>query len=285
MGIRVAVALLVSVSFAGGLTGCYQERNKSLEVMNKGVELGRQKLFDSSIAELKRSITIDPSNAAAYYNMGVVYKDQKKWSDAASAFSDAIKYDSDNPALHYELGAVYLEDKKVADAKAEFEKALKIDPKLYKVHYRLGLALQSEEKWKEADASYRKAIEANPRFLPAYIKLGNLYLDNDYDKEAAQVFQNAILANDSDGEAHQGIAEGLQKQKQYDEAIKEFKKAVELNPELFLANYNIGHTYKLIGDKKNAKEYLQGFVQRYAGKAGPELTKAAQDEIYALDAP
>jgi len=153
------------------------------------------------------------------------------------------------------------------------------------VHFRLGLALASEEKWKEADTEYRKAIEANPRFLPAYIHLGDLYLDNDYDKEAAQVFQNAILANDMDGEAHQGLAEALQKQKQYEESIKEFKKAVELNPELYLANYNIGHTYALIGDKKNAKEALQGFVTRYAGKAGPELTKVANDEIYALDAP
>ena len=121
--------------------------------------------------------------------------------------------------------------------------------------------------------------------MQPYLKLGDMYLDNDYDKEAAQVFQNAILANDSEGEAHQGLAEALQKQKQYEEAIKEFQKAVADNGELYLAYYNIGHTYMLLGDKKQAKEWLDKFIKTYSGKAGPELAKAASDEMYALDAP
>ena len=196
-----------------------------------------------------------------------------------------IKFDAANPALYYERGSVQLEDKKVADAEKDFNEAIKIDPKLYKAHFRLGVVLQAEEKFREADAEYRKAIESNPRFVQAYLKLGNLYLDNDYDKEAAQVFQNAILANDSDGEAHQGLAEALQKQKQYEESVKEYKKAFELNAELYLAAYNIGHTYKLLGDKKQAKEWLQKFVTQYASRGGPELAKAAGDELYALDAP
>src|SRR5262245_5277094 len=84
--------------------GCNQERNKSIEMMNKGVEEGRQKLYESALRDLKQSVTIDPSNAAAYYNMGIIYKDERKWSDAADAFTSALRMDADNPALHYELG-------------------------------------------------------------------------------------------------------------------------------------------------------------------------------------
>jgi tetratricopeptide (TPR) repeat protein len=265
--------------------GCNQERNKSIEVMNKGVEAARQKLYDSAIRDLKQSTMIDPSNAAAYYNLGIVYKDERKWQDCADAFTAALRMDGDNPALHYELGNALFEAGKPADAQAEFTKALQIDPKLYKAHYRTGVVLQAQDKLREADAEYRKAIEANPRFVPPYLKLGDMYLDNDYDKEAAQVFQNAILASDTEGEAHQGLGEALQKQKQYEEAIKEFTKAVQLNPELYLSYYNVGHTYKLLGDKKQAKEWLDKFIKGYSGKAGPELSKAASDEMYALDAP
>ena len=245
-------------------TGCNQEHNKSIEIMNKGVEEGRQKLFDSAIRDLKTATTIDPSNAAAYYNMGIIYKDEHKWTDAADAFSSSMRLDPENPALHYELGNALFEQAKVTEAQAEFEKALKIDPKLYKAHYRLGVTLQVQDKLREADAEFRKAIEANPRFVPPYLKLGDMYLDNDYDKEAAQVFQNAILADESNGEAHQGYAEALQKQKQYEEAIKEFQKAVSNNGELYLAYYNIGHTYKMLGDKKNAKEWLDKFIKGYS---------------------
>jgi tetratricopeptide (TPR) repeat protein len=277
--------LIATAALLVAATGCNQEHNKSIEIMNKGVEEGRQKLFDSAIRDLKTATTIDPSNAAAYYNMGIIYKDEHKWTDAADAFNSSLRLDPENPALHYELGNALFEQAKVTEAQAEFEKALKIDPKLYKAHYRLGVTLQVQDKLREADAEFRKAIEANPRFVPPYLKLGDMYLDNDYDKEAAQVFQNAILADESNGEAHQGYAEALQKQKQYEEAIKEFQKAVSNNGELYLAYYNIGHTYKMLGDKKNAKEWLDKFIKGYSTKAGPELAKAASDEMYALDAP
>src|SRR5690348_18266567 len=110
---RIIFAVLV-------LSACNQEHNKSIEVMNKGVEEGRQKLFDSAIRDLKAATTIDPSNAAAYYNLGVVYKDERKWSDCADAFSSALRLDPDNPALHYELGNALFEEAKVGDAQAEF---------------------------------------------------------------------------------------------------------------------------------------------------------------------
>src|SRR5262249_28248082 len=124
--------LLLATTFA---MGCYQERNKSIELMNRGVEMGRQKLYDSAVRDLKQAITVDPTNAAAHYNLGIIYKDMKKWSDAASEFSEALKFDVANPALYYERGSVNLEDKKVADAEKDFNEAIKIDPKLYKAHF------------------------------------------------------------------------------------------------------------------------------------------------------
>src|SRR5258707_957776 len=103
------------------LSACNQDRNRSIEVMNHGVEMGRQKLYDSAVRDLKQAVTIDPTNGQAYYNLRIVYKDQKKWSDAAQAFSDALKFDGSNPALHYELGSALLEDKKLGEAQREFE--------------------------------------------------------------------------------------------------------------------------------------------------------------------
>ena len=100
----VTKTVLSIVTVAVMLAGCYQERNKSIELMNQGVEMARQKLYDSAIRDLKQAVTVDPANAAAYYNLGLVYKDMKKWTDAAGAFQEALKTDDANPALHYELG-------------------------------------------------------------------------------------------------------------------------------------------------------------------------------------
>ena len=46
------------------LLGCNQERNKSIEAMNQGVEAGRQKLFERAISQLQQAISLDASTAA-----------------------------------------------------------------------------------------------------------------------------------------------------------------------------------------------------------------------------
>ena len=230
------------------------------------------------------------------------FKDSKKFEPAADAFDHAVKLQDGNATYHYELGLAYEEQarelkkgdpaktditqipKKIELARGQYEASVKIDPKLYKVHYRLGTVLEDLDKLREADAEYRKAIEGNPRFVQPYIKLGYLYFDHDYDKEAVQVFQGAVLAADNDGEVHLGLGRALQKSKQYDEAVKEFKKALERSSDLFTAVYDLGMTYKMMDDKKNAKEWLQKFITSAGSKGTPEMMKAAADSMYQLDA-
>lgn len=270
------------------LGGCYENRNKSIELMNRGVEMARQKLYDSALRDLKAATETDPSNYVAWANLGAVFKDQKKWEDCAGAFAQASKLQDGNAEYHYEWGNALQEAKKNAEAKLQYEQALKINARLFKAHFRLATvleALDTQQGLKDADAEYRKAIEVNPRFVESFNHLGYLYLDHDYTKEAVQVFSEGVKINDSDGELHLGLGRALQANKQYEEAVKEFKKALEKNGDLFVAVYDLGMTYKMMDDRKNAKEYLQRFVQNAGSKGTTEMVKAATDAIYQLDAP
>ena len=120
---------------------------------------------------------------------------------------------------------------------------------------------------KEADDALRQAIEANTRFSKSYVALGYLYLDYDFNKEAAQVFQGCVTAKEDDGECHNGYGLALKNLKQYEQATAEFKKAIDLDPELYDALYNAGMAYSDWFDeahgndqKDKAREYLQKFV-------------------------
>ena len=281
----IAVGMLVASPVLPILgSGCYENRNKSIELMNEGVEAGRQKLYDTAVRKLKLAAETDPTNYKAWSNLGMIYKDQKKWDEAANAFTKATELHNDDASFHYELGLALQEAKKLDQAKTEYEASLKIQ-RSFRTHFRLGTVLQAQEKFREADAEYRKAVELNPRFVEPYIRLGYLYLDHDYDKEAVQVFQAGVTANDSDGEVHLGLGSALQKSKQYDDAVKEFRKALERNGDLFMAVYDLGMTYKMMDDKKNAKEWLSRFIQNAGSKGTPEMMKAASDAMYQLDAP
>ena len=281
-----SVSLAAVAALCG--SGCFENRNKSIELMNRGVEMAKQKLYDSALRDLKQATEVDPSNYVAWGNLGAVYKDQKKWEECAGAFSQASKLQDGNAEYHYEWGNALQETKKPDQAKQQYEEALKINQRLFKAHYRLGTIYQAQDtqaSLKQADAEYRKAIEVNPRFVEPFLRLGYLYLDHDYTAEATQVFKAGVGVNDSEGELHLGLGRALQANKAYDDAIKEFETALKRNGDLFVAVYDLGMTYKMKDDRKKAKEWLQRFVTNAGSKGTSEMVKAATDAIYQLDAP
>jgi tetratricopeptide (TPR) repeat protein len=272
---------------------CSQERIKAIELANRGAEAFRNNLYDTAEKDLKQAIQTDPSYDLAYYNLGKVLQKQRKWDQAAEAFESAVQKSPNNANFQYDLGEAYLESKKLDQAEKAFLAATNADSKLFKAWWRLGSVYKFLDRPKQADDAFRKAIEANTRFAKPYIELGYLYLDYDFEKEAAQVFSQCVLAKDDDAACHNGYGVALKNLKQFEQAAKELKAAIELDPELFDAVYNAGMTYSDWYDadhsaehKDKAQEYLKKFVATGGGKEGGfGYIKAANDKLYALSGP
>jgi Tfp pilus assembly protein PilF len=271
---------------------CSQERIKAMELSNRGTEEFKNNLYDSAEKDFKQAIQTDPSYEIAYYNMGKIFQKQRKWDKAIEYFEQAVQRKADNGNYQYDLGEAYFESKKLDQAEKALKAATSAEPKLFKAWWRLGTILKLLDRPKEADEALRHAIEANPRFSKSYVVLGYLYLDYDFNKEAAQVFQGCVTAKDDDGECHNGYGLALKNLKQYEQATSEFKKAIDLDPELSDALYNAGMAYSDWFDeahgndqKEKARQYLQQFVVTAAKTADGNYLKAANDKLYALSGP
>jgi superkiller protein 3 len=268
---------------------CSQERIKAIEIANRGVDAFKNNLYDSAEKDLKQAIQTDPTYTMAYYNLGKVYQKQRKWDKAVEAFEQAVQREPSNANFQADLGEAAFEQRKLDIAEKAFTEATKLDPNLYKVWWRLGTLLKHLDKPKEADTALRSAIEHNPRFPKPYWEMGTLYLDYDFNKEAAQVFQGCVTANPDDGPCHNGYGMALKNLKQYEQATAEFKKAIDLDPELYDALYNCGMAYADWYDeahgndqKDRAREYLQKFVATAGKSTDGNYVKAANDKLYAL---
>jgi Tfp pilus assembly protein PilF len=271
---------------------CSQERIKAMELNNRGTEEFKNNLYDSAEKDFKQAIQTDTTFDLAHYNLGKVYQKQRKWDKAAEALEAAAQLSPKNANYQYDLGEAYLEAKKIDQAEKALKAATEADPKLFKAHWRLGLVYKMLDQPKPADDELRAAIEANPRFSKSYVALGYLYLDYDFNKEASQVFQGCVTAKDDDGECHNGWGLALKNLKQYEQATGEFKKAIDLDPELYDALYNCGMAYADWYDeahgndqKDRAREYLQKFVTNGGKSADGNYVKAANDKLYALSGP
>jgi tetratricopeptide (TPR) repeat protein len=104
---------------------------------------------------------------------------------------------------------------------------------------------------KKAIAEYKKGLTINPSYLPAQLNLAFAYVDSkDYDK-AISLFRN-IAKKDSSYEpslVHYGFGLVYQNKGMINEAIKEYKRALEIDSENKIVKQKLEEMQKISLDK------------------------------------
>lgn len=109
-------------------------------------------------------------------------------------------------------------------------KALTLDPGLTAAHVVLANVLQEEWHWSEAEAEYRRALELNPNSAEAYAGFGLWLLCEGRGDEAVASIERA-RALDPLAVSGDGVAWLLFQSHRYNEAIRESRRALALQPD------------------------------------------------------
>ena len=83
----------------------------------------------------------------------------------------------------------------------------------------------------EAEAEYKAALRLSPPYAPAAINLADLYRQMGRDADGENVLRAAIAASPRDGGLHHSLGLTLTRLKRSDEALAEFRRASELEPD------------------------------------------------------
>jgi len=202
-----------------------------------------------------------PENAVAYelYLKGRYYWNKRTTENVTKAidyFRQAIDADPSYALAYAGLADCYNllgsygavpPTKTVPRAKAAAKKALEIDPDLAEAHASLGLAaLTYDWDWSEAEREFKRAIQLNPNYGPAYQWYSSLF-------RALRQFENAIAEAKKTLEvdplsliANTNLALQLYYARRYDESIEQFKQSRELD-DTFPAAYAVGLPYEQKG--------------------------------------
>jgi TolB-like protein/Flp pilus assembly protein TadD len=162
--------------------------------------------IEESIAYFERAIKIDPTFAPAYVGL-------------ASAFSD--------------LGTVFVgasPDQTRPRAIGAARKALELDPDLTEAHVLLANVLQEQWHWADAEAEYRRALEVNPNDADAHAGLA-LWMLCQGRKDEAVAWAKRGRELDPLAVSGAGIAWILFQSRRYDEAIRELRSALAVQPD------------------------------------------------------
>src|SRR5207344_3389918 len=83
----------------------------------------------------------------------------------------------------------------------------------------------------EAETEYKAALRLSPPYAPAAINLADLYRQMGRDGDGENVLRAAIAASPRDGGLHHALGLTLTRLKRPDEALAEYRRASELEPD------------------------------------------------------
>jgi len=212
--------------------------------------------------------------------LGFAYLNLEKYQFALTSFEKAYSLDAEWPTTQYFLGVSHKELGHYEDAIVNFNLALSNDfePKLVIYRHLADLYFETKD-YKNSAASYEKVLEISKDDVNSFVRPVWLYLDFVKEPEKAlKLAETAALAFPDSAMSYNLLGWSYAGLKEYDKAEKDLKKAIELDPNLAAAYYNLGNLYNQQNDQQPALDaYQKAYSMDSNGSIGNLAAQAYND--------
>jgi len=179
------------------------------------------------------------------------------------------------PKTQKEVGKALeeLRANKPNDAHKHLEAAQKDAPKSAEIEYLFGVCSSQMHDEVQAKAYWMKTLELNPKHLSALLAVGQDLLHENKPAEAMPYLNRAVEVDPSAWRAHAILSEALVLQRQFEDAVKQAERAIELGHErAAVVQPVLARALAGSGNRDEAIKVLQVYVQ-----AHPSDTVASKD--------
>src|SRR5262249_41665517 len=153
---------------------------------------------------------------------------------------EALRLEGDNSLAHFNLGQILMREKRPAEAEKHLRVYLAEDPKSGQGHNLLGLALLETGHPEEAARHFERALQLAPEVAglstqapdsaPILYNLGSAFQAQGKWLEAAKCFQRAVAERPQASKYHRAFAFALERLERPEEARKEYRESLRLDP-------------------------------------------------------
>lgn len=159
--------------------------------------------------EVREQILKAPGDPQLHYKLGNLLYDQGRRAEAQQSFEKAVELKPDYVKALVNLGVVLNEEGKSAEALTQFDKALAIAPNDVTVLCNKGQAHYAQKEYQKAVDYYVRAMTADPTSPLPHWLLGTAFADVGIYREAIREWRK-VVELDPTGEAGKTAAEGIQ---------------------------------------------------------------------------
>ena len=294
-----------------GLQSLTQDKLKfqALKIIGTALKFQSEGKYNEAISQYVKAIELNPNDTKLHYNIGTAFQANNDFEHAEKAYKKSLELDPNNEKAKTALDLLgkQASDKKVKELSARavelqnsnnfqeaittYLAALSIDPHDPFLYYNLGTAYQAAGDLTNAQIQYQKAIDLDPsnqtyvnavKLLKA--NLADPLIQSAVSKQSANDFSGAIsdyskaleLVPD-DAQTYFNLGTAYQANKQTDEAIQSYQKAVQLDAKgqsdalFFLA--------ALYEEKKNNKSAIENYQKYIQTAPTGQYVKDAKDRM------
>jgi tetratricopeptide (TPR) repeat protein len=228
-----------------------------------------------SLAELEQAALAAPENEALQYKLAGAYYQAGRFEEAWAQLRNIKAYQTAalaNPDL------------------PKAEQAVQAAPDSEEAHFKLGTLWARAQLLAPAEIAFQQAIALDAGYTDAHANLGVVYYQMGRLSDALQEFNTALNQHPDDADVHHNKGNVLVQQalevsppddKLLDQATGEFKRALEIDPNLAQAHFGLGAVYFIKNQKPAAIAEFDQFLALDDG-SDPAATSAAQSYLQQL---
>lgn len=230
-------------------------------------------------AALEKLATLTPNNASVDAQLGLVYYMQNRYAQATQAFEQALKLNPEIPHVPMMLGSCLTET-------GHYSKAIPLLAPVFKspseqrtkklVGLELLQAYKSLQRFSDADAVSQELLRLYPKDPEIIYHVSRLYGDQSLD-----LILRLMKQAPNSAWVHLVFAQVNEDEQRYRSAITQYRLALEIDPHLPGAHFNLGRALLLSSDSDEARnQALEQFQQELAINPQNPLAKYEIGEVY-----
>jgi tetratricopeptide (TPR) repeat protein len=199
---------------------------------------------------------------------GKILAARKDYDKAIDIFQGLVKDDPESPLFNFLLGSAYFEKNDFDKAKPVLSKALEKNPELFQARLMMADMYYRGGDLYLAEDNVKQVLKQMPKHYNANILMGNIVMANQKNDLAKAIFEDMTELEPDNPSAWYRLGMVHQSEKNFPDALKNYNKALSLNPNLMDVFTNLISVYA------SQKEF-----KKAAGLCDDQLKKVGENPV------
>jgi len=216
--------------------------------VNLGLTLAAERKYPEAEQQFQRALSLEPNDANALTGLGMLLGKTGRNLESVRTFKKLVDLYPKSSDARINLGIALGDANDLQGALREFSEGIQLAPDSALGHFNRGRVLYALNRREEAKRELADTVRLSPNYTDALFLLGVLEHTSHY---ATQLFQRVVDLQPNNAEARSLLARNLFREGKRDEAISQWKVAVESDPESLSA---LSSLVRALGQTHNPEE-------------------------------